>query len=81
MSNSRCPVCASGRITPRTVVPAPTRLAYETNPQGGMFSKGTVVGNATHACACLDCGYVMCFLGPDDLARLRASAATLHPTA
>jgi hypothetical protein len=85
MSTPRCPVCGGSRVTPPTTLSVPLQqhmaLVYETNPQGGVFSRGKIVGSPAAGCACLDCGYVMVFLKPDDLARLRDAAATLHPTA
>lgn len=82
MSNIRCPVCGGQHVTPPTPLMAETRqslqLNFVTNPQGGMFSKGVVTAFPSVGCACLNCGYWMCFLDPDSLARLRAAPA-LHP--
>jgi hypothetical protein len=80
MNALRCPVCGGSHITPATPLTGEhTQLMFVTNPQGGVFSKGAVVASPGLGCICLDCGYVMTFVGPAGLERLRQAAATLHP--
>jgi hypothetical protein len=83
MSNFRCPLCGNSRLSPLTAVALPDRmgLCYVHDPDGGMFSRGKVVLTPSIGCACLDCGHVLYFLGPEDLDQLRREAGALHATA
>jgi hypothetical protein len=55
-------------------------LCYVHNPQGGVFSKGREFFGPPLGRACLDCGYIMFFLKPDDLGKLHQEAGDLHAT-
>jgi hypothetical protein len=83
MSDPRCPLCGSPRLSPPTYLAighGNIALCYVRNPQGGVFSKGREYFGPPAGRACFDCGHVMLFLKPEDLGRLRQEAATLHPT-
>ena len=70
-----CPVCASERLSmPYTYNSFESHMRI---PDGakGMFGTKDLTVAPSLARVCLDCGYMMFFLGPDDLKQVQAAAS------
>lgn len=71
-----CGACGSERLTPATKITASTstRLMLTFRQPGAGWLAGTPIAHVSLARVCRDCGHVMTFLKPEDLAKLDAAA-------